>query len=110
MYATDDLARRADSVVQSIGILNIESFTLFAVRKIKFVVVGDALQQVPRPFETQLRLLMEQQVGFVGPAKPVTKFNAGPRPTGVYTVILVNANKKPRREKCYKRRGLNLIL
>jgi hypothetical protein len=59
VHATHDLASRTDPLIQSIGILNIEGFTLFAVREIEFVVVGNALQQVPCPFETQLRVFVE---------------------------------------------------
>jgi len=70
----------------------------------------NALQQVPRPLETQLWLLMEQQVGFVSAAKAVAKFNVGARPTGVHAVMLINTDQEPRRKKCDERRRLNLIL
>jgi hypothetical protein len=110
VHATDDLAGRTDPLIQGIGVLNIERSALPAVRKIEFVVVGDALQEVPCPFETQLRLLVKQQVGLISTAKPMTKFDARTRPTGVYAIMLINANQKPGRKQCYKRRSLNLIL
>jgi len=110
MHVTDDLASRTDSLIQGIGVLNIERSALPAVRKIEFVVVGNALQEVPCPFETQLRFLVKQQVGFISTAQPMTKFDTRARPTGVYAIMLINANQKPRRKKYYKRRSLNLIL
>jgi len=110
MDSTDDLASRTDTVIQGIGILDIKGATLFAVRKIEFVVIRKALQQVPCPFETQSWLFMEQQVGFVSAAKPVTKFDVGARPTGVHAVMLINTDQEPRRKKCDERRRLNLIL
>ena len=110
MDSTDDLASRTDTVIQGIGVLNIEGLTLFAVRKIEFVVIRNALQQVPRPFETQSWLLVEQQVGFVSAAKPVAKLDVGAWPTGVDAVILIDADQEPCRKQCNKRRGLNLIL
>ena len=90
-----DLASRTDTLIQRIGILDIVRVTLLAVGKIEFVVLRNALQQVPCPFETQLWLLVKQQVGFISAAETMAKFNIGARPTWVYAIILINAYQEP---------------
>ena len=52
---------------------------------------------------------MKQEVGFVSPAQSVSELDVRSRPTGIYVVVFIDANKKAGAEQCDKRGGLRLI-
>jgi hypothetical protein len=68
MNPTDDLASRTDTLIQRVSILYVKCRAIFARRQIEFVVLGNTVQEVPRPFKTQLWFSMEKQVVFIGAA------------------------------------------
>ncbi len=81
----------ADALVQRIRVLNVECCAVAAMRKIQLVVIGNTLQQVPCPFETQLRIAVQHQVGFIRSTKAMPKFDVRPRPAGADAVLRVAA-------------------
>lgn len=85
-----DLTGWAGPVIQGKSILDIARLAARTNREVKFVIVGDVLQQAPRPFETQLSIFMQQQVGLESAADTMTKFNVRPRPARRYRVVGVN--------------------
>ena len=85
-----DLAGWAGPVIQGESILDIARLAACTNREVKFVIVGDVLQQAPRPFEAQLSIFMQQQVSLESAADAMTKFNVRPRPTRGYRVVGVN--------------------
>ena len=66
MNIADDLASRAGTAIQRVCILHIVRIAVIAAREIELVVIGNTLQQIPRPLEAQLWFLMQQQLGFIG--------------------------------------------
>jgi len=62
----------------------------------QFVAAGNAAQEIPRPLKTQVRLLVQQQVGFIGAAQPVPEFDIRSRPAGVYVIVLIDPHQETR--------------
>ncbi len=91
MYVAGNFAGRANAAIQCIGILHIEGFTKLAAGQEEFVVVGNAVQQIPGPFEVELWLPVQYQVGFIGTTQTVAKFYVGARPASMDSIILVDA-------------------
>jgi len=102
MNLTDDLAGRADAAVQSVGILHIERSAMLAAGEIKFVVVGNATQEIPRPFETKPRRFVQQQIRFIRSTQAMAKFNVRPGPTGMHEIVLVDTHEESCRKQCDK--------
>ena len=82
---------------------------MLTVRKIQLVVIRDALQQVPGPFETEFGILVQQLVRLVGSAQAMAKLHVGTRPAGVYVVFMIDSHQQAGAEQGHQRRGLQLV-
>jgi hypothetical protein len=97
-------------MIERIGILNIPRLTAAADSQVKLVVVRNVLQQIPRPFETQMRIFMQQQIRLVSTTNAVAEFDIRPRPARRYIVTRVDAQQKTTAKQCHQGRGLQLIV
>ena len=104
------LAARAGLVVQSIGILNIGRLARLAHGQIQLVVSGNVLEQIPRPFEAELRNPVQQQIGFKSTTYAVTVFDVRARPAGMNPVRGIDSEQQARTKKRDQRRRLQLIV
>jgi len=105
-----DLAGWTGSVIQGESILDIARLAPRTNREVKFVIVGDVLQQAPRPFETQLSIFMQQQVSLESAADAMTKFNVRPRPARGYRVVGVNLQQQAAAIQSHEGCCLQLVL
>lgn len=98
------IATWATLMVKCVGVLNITCPASCTDCEVKFVVTGNVLQQVPRPFEVQTVIGMQQQIGFECAANPMTIFNVWSRPAAMYVIRCIDteqqAGTKERNQCC----------
>ena len=101
-----DRAAWAGLIIECIRVLNVARSAGSAPRQVELVVVGNAVQQVPCPFETELCVTVQQQVGLIGTTKAVTKLHIRSGPAGSDIALAVDAQQQAvavQRDQC---RGL----
>jgi len=96
-------------VIQCVRILHVANGTLIAIRQVKFVIARNAVQEIPGPLETNVRLLVQQQIRFIGAAQSVTKLDIRSRPARVNMIVLVDSHQESCTEQGDQRSGLQLI-
>ena len=110
MKLFDDRAGRTNAAIKRVGVLNIEGGAVIAGGEIEFVVIGDALQQIPRPLKAKLRLFVQQEIGLVSAAQAVAKLDVGARPARMDIVVPIDTHQEPRSKQRNQRSRLYLIL
>jgi len=79
-------------------------------REEQLVIVGNVLQQAPGPFETQLSVFVQQQVGLECATDTMAEFDVGPWPTRRYRVVDVYVQQQPTAIQSHEGRCLQLVL
>ena len=96
-------------MIQRIGVLNISRLTMLALGEIEFVVVANALQQIPRPLETQLRVVVEEQIVLECATETVPEFDIRSWPARNDFVVFLDSQEQAGAEKRYQDRRLQLV-
>ena len=103
------LATRASLVVQRISVLNVGRLTRLANSQIELVIAGYVLQEIPGPFEAELRCPVQQNIGFKCTTHAVPIFDIRSGPAGMYLVGRIDSQQQASRKEGYKCRCLQLI-
>jgi hypothetical protein len=80
-------ASRTGFVIQRIGVLHVSCPAADTHGEVQLVVIRNALQKVPGPLEIQARVVVQQEVGFIGTADAVAVLDAWPWPAGRNAVL-----------------------
>ena len=80
-------------MVKSVRILDIGRQAGLANRQVQLIIAGEVLQEIPGPFEAELRNAVQQQIGFKGSTYTMTIFDIRARPTGMNPIRGVNSEQ-----------------
>ena len=106
---SNNFTGRTSRAINSVSVLHVKRIAAAAGRQIQFVIHRYTVQEVPGPFETQLWVLVQQEVGLIGSTESMSKLDVGPRPARANSIIVVYSYQETGRKQRDQGSGLNLV-